>query len=310
MEAFVKLRISSLILLLSFSTMVFPAEQAQNPLVSIFVFSQKLASNLGISGTNPSFLVGIGSLATASVFFLPQWADNKQKQLDLSLNQALCSEDVSLSKIGSLITHGANVHKKFGGYPLLVWVIDAHKNNPQRAYDLVKLLLDNDAKANSKSKGGMTPLMYAASTGQLKILQLLLDAKASLDIQDKQSYTALMHSSLAVQRPCFDFLIRNGADTTLTNNAGHTVRSSIAHAVKNRDWKMLGFIGTINEFRQELLSILNEFLKDRNSSFIVVLFLMEDPKEPFKKEIRSEPDAEETELQANQLQAEERWKNI
>ena len=98
---------------------------------------------------------------------------------------------------------------------------------------LVKLLLTAGADPNAAAnRRGSTPLHYAADgfiTGppwdplkQVATLQLLLDAGAKLNTQDRNGATALHR---AVRTRCADavrFLLEAGVDPTIRNESGST----------------------------------------------------------------------------------------
>ncbi|MBU1397009.1 MAG: ankyrin repeat domain-containing protein, partial [Gammaproteobacteria bacterium] len=59
------------------------------------------------------------------------------------------------------------------------------------------------APLDSQNANGATALIYAASTGQTGIVQLLLDAGADTTLATLDSFTAL---DLAANRGCIDLL--------------------------------------------------------------------------------------------------------
>lgn len=369
MEAFVKLRIFSLILLLSFSSMVFPAEQAKNPIISIVVFCQKLATNLGMSGTKSSISVGLGSLATASVFLLPKWSAEKQKKLDQEFRSAFLS-NASLEKIKTLLAQGPKINKRFQGFPLLIWAVDCNKHDPKKAFELIDLLLNHGAKINrtsitestvlthtighqfpisytdlllqrgarvkdelclaaqlgksdlimllikhkadvnklqdqSAGTARLTPLMHAARNGKTDALRLLLSNNAAINIKDHHGNTALMHAVQAGLGYCTRELLRQGADSALKNNNQMTPQKLVLHSMNTHTARIIQ--NEINKYRDQLRTQLYPFL--RECDCLVILFLMEDPKEFALRRITSNADADAKE-EAEQRAAEDFWDDI
>ena len=56
---------------------------------------------------------------------------------------------------------------------------------------MVRVLLRHGAAINQASERGMTALMCAAQTGQTKVVQCLLDAKANVTAKTRSGETAL-----------------------------------------------------------------------------------------------------------------------
>ena len=81
------------------------------------------------------------------------------------------------------------------------------------------------AEVNAAGEGGVTPLMLAASLGQLDMVKALLAAGADVSVRDEREYTALMHG---VYNPDLDrgfpevvqALIAAGADMLNDVSAG------------------------------------------------------------------------------------------
>ena len=85
--------------------------------------------------------------------------------------------------------------------------------------DLVTQLLKRDAAVN---KTGWTPLHYAASSGQLSIMKVLLDKFAFIDAQSPNGTTPLMMAAMYGSTEAVKLLLAEGADTAMKNQLGMT----------------------------------------------------------------------------------------
>lgn len=82
---------------------------------------------------------------------------------------------------------------------------------------LVKKLVENDADVN---KPGWTPLHYAASTGQVQVIEFLLEQSAYIDAESPNGTTPLMMAAMYGSPEAVKVLIQAGADLTLKNQLG------------------------------------------------------------------------------------------
>ena len=84
---------------------------------------------------------------------------------------------------------------------------------------LVKQLVDNDADVN---KPGWTPLHYAASTGQVAVIEFLLENSAYIDAESPNGTTPLMMAAMYGSPEAVKVLIQAGADLNIKNQLGLT----------------------------------------------------------------------------------------
>ena len=96
--------------------------------------------------------------------------------------------------------------------PLMLAAIKGQK-------DLVEQLIQRDADVN---KPGWTPLHYAASSGQVAIMKLLLDNYAFIDAQSPNGTTPLMMAAMYGSNDAVKLLLAEGADTAMKNQQGMT----------------------------------------------------------------------------------------
>lgn len=85
--------------------------------------------------------------------------------------------------------------------------------------EIVSQLLDKDADVN---KPGWTPLHYAATSGHLQIMNLLLEHHAYIDAASPNGSTPLMMAAMYGTPSAVKLLLEAGADPLLKNDLGLT----------------------------------------------------------------------------------------
>ncbi|WP_211231795.1 ankyrin repeat domain-containing protein [Ottowia thiooxydans] len=85
--------------------------------------------------------------------------------------------------------------------------------------DLAQRLIQKGADVN---KPGWTPLHYAATNGQLKLMELLLEEHAFIDAQSPNGTTPLMMAASYGAPEAVKLLIQAGADLQMRNQKGLT----------------------------------------------------------------------------------------
>jgi len=84
-------------------------------------------------------------------------------------------------------------------------------------FSLVQKLVEHDADVN---KTGWTPLHYAASAGQVQIVEYLLEHSAYIDAESPNGTTPLMMAAMYGSPEAVKVLIQAGADLLLKNQLG------------------------------------------------------------------------------------------
>lgn len=89
---------------------------------------------------------------------------------------------------------------------------------------LVKEILEEDpTQVNSSNQEGASPLMMAAVSGQLEVVQLMVEKKADVDKQDGvHGWTALMQATYHGNKDIVKYLLSQGADVNLRAKNGYT----------------------------------------------------------------------------------------
>mmetsp|Transcript_22024 Transcript_22024/g.43714 ORF Transcript_22024/g.43714 Transcript_22024/m.43714 type:complete len:170 (+) Transcript_22024:152-661(+) len=125
----------------------------------------------------------------------------------------------------------ANARVDVGEGPLLRACSNAgYRRDPK----IVNLLLDAGANPNDQEKTGRqwTPLMYSSAQGDAEVVQLLLGAQASVDVQSWANvsqmllaggHTALMLACRFNQAPIVRMLLDAGASVNLKDENGLSV---------------------------------------------------------------------------------------
>jgi ankyrin repeat protein len=96
--------------------------------------------------------------------------------------------------------------------PLMLAAIKGHQ-------ELVRKLIARDADIN---KPGWTPLHYAATSGEVEIMKLLLEKYAFIDAQSPNGTTPLMMAAMYGSTASVKLLLDEGADPLMKNQQGMT----------------------------------------------------------------------------------------
>jgi len=86
-------------------------------------------------------------------------------------------------------------------------------------FQVAEQLVQRSADVN---KTGWTPLHYAASGGQLKIIAMLLENHAYIDAESPNGTTPLMMAAMYGSTAAVQLLLQEGADTKIKNQRGLT----------------------------------------------------------------------------------------
>uniref|UniRef100_A0A8C5RBY0 NAD(+) ADP-ribosyltransferase n=1 Tax=Laticauda laticaudata TaxID=8630 RepID=A0A8C5RBY0_LATLA len=91
-------------------------------------------------------------------------------------------------------------------------------------FQLVKEIIDDDpAQSNVINDDGASPLMIAAVTGQIPLIQLLVSRNVDIDKQDNvHGWTALMQATYHGNKEVVKYLLNQGADVNLRAKNGYT----------------------------------------------------------------------------------------
>ena len=148
------------------------------------------------------------------------------------------------SNFEQLIKNGAdvNITNEYGSTPL----------HYAKTTEQTKLLLEAGANPNTKNNFGETPLHFHQTKEQLK---LLIDAGANINIQNNYGETRLFYSLNTTIEDFKELLKIPNLDLTLKSNQGLTAKE---HLLKCENLK---FVKLIEEYEYEKLKEENEQLK-------------------------------------------------
>jgi hypothetical protein len=107
------------------------------------------------------------------------------------------------------------------------------------SWPLAQAFLRTGTKVNVRSVDGSTPLMWAASAGQLQIMRGLLGAGASLEETDKAGQTPLFYAASAQDVASVQLLLAEGANVMHQDTSGRTAADAARFRRLEGTW--LGF---------------------------------------------------------------------
>lgn len=120
--------------------------------------------------------------------------------------------------VRALVSRGADVHAResAGHQTALMWAV-AEKHAP-----VVRALIDAGADARARSKGGFTPLLFAARQGDIESAEALLAAGADVNETAADGMSALVVATVRGHTALAMALLERGADPN-GDEAGFTV---------------------------------------------------------------------------------------
>ena len=129
-----------------------------------------------------------------------------------------------LDAASTLLERGAEVNAKEtnGGQTALMWA------TANKSPALVQLLLDRGADVHARSKGGFTPLLFAAQQGDVESGRILMQRADVNQRSDKDRKTALIIATASGNRDIAELLLDKGADPNLADESGFTALRSAA----------------------------------------------------------------------------------
>lgn len=103
-------------------------------------------------------------------------------------------------------------------------------NTPEAVRAITETGVDINAVGSKET--GFTALMQASGGGELKVVEILIDADADVNIQNDEGLTALMVAAACNKPDVVKFLLNHGADRNIRDNSG---RTAYDHAHERED---------------------------------------------------------------------------
>ena len=200
----------------------------QSELAALLEKDQVIAVKIALKGTTQN----TGAKPIAEM-------DYELKPLGYALLKATQAGD--LAEIQDLLEKGADVDSaNLQGWSALMIASSAGRA------DIVKLLLDKDARVNARAKGfpimisangsrippGATALMAAAYSGRPEITAMLLEKQAQVNAKRDDRWTPLMAACSSTNGETVRLLLDAGADKDVVDDSGY---SPLAMAIINRN---------------------------------------------------------------------------
>ncbi|XP_041470714.1 ankyrin repeat and SAM domain-containing protein 3-like isoform X1 [Lytechinus variegatus] len=153
--------------------------------------------------------------------------------------------------------------------------LDLHTAASIGQYDCVHAYIaSSDVDINKKNKGSWTALMYACYIGHDTIVNLLLDAKAKVDLRSDKGSTALMMAASCGNESVAYFLLQEGAELEIVDHRGWT---ALFYATYNGHQSMVQFLlenGAQPNAREPSLGITPLMMAAAEGHEIIVNFLL------------------------------------
>jgi ankyrin repeat protein len=149
---------------------------------------------------------------------MPQQATRNKKPTANQVTDAIWADDTN--EIIRLVRAGAPLNElDDNGYPPLIIALLEEKNK-----DAARLLIDNNADVNLKSKDGMTPLYAAVNKRNKELVALLIDKGARIDEPSLNGQTPLTWAVQIGSKELVRLLLEKGADPDAADDKGLTPR--------------------------------------------------------------------------------------
>ncbi len=146
---------------------------------------------------------------------------NEQYQLDTALIRAIYESKIDVIKYLIDSRADVNIANKYGTTPLMALMNFAYRYSENEIMQIAKLLISNGAEIDAEDTAGETALMKAAfDIAYPKIIQLFIDSGAKVNSRSNVRKTPLMYAASSGNVKTLEILIENGANIDATDEVG------------------------------------------------------------------------------------------
>lgn len=188
-------------------------------------------------GHDPFTLATLGKDTEMMALMLELGADvNCRNQHTQRTPLHMATDYEVLPSVKFLLEHGANPNLQDNrGRTALIFLAENDSGNTR----ILQLLVDADADMDVKNNKGWTALMLAAEKNNTTLVQQLIQGGADLEVENQGQYTALAIALLNNAAEAAAILIGSGADIARTTSQGGTMLMAAAYGNSPRCIRLL-----------------------------------------------------------------------
>ena len=196
------------------------------------------------------------------------WPETSDCNGHTPLIAAIMSRQEQASKFILQYSPNVNALSKWRGTALMACFGVAHATNSKAPLDLVEELICRGADVNTfHGNTGLTPLHYAAESGDVEGVRLLLSCGARVDTSGVTGHSPLEAALLSGDVATFAEIVDHGADVDVLSSVGSVLLYECIHKDRREMFEILLPLCDVNKRSAWGLTPLNEACRqeDRNS---------------------------------------------